>query len=163
MKLSFPAESEGLVPFSRENIVHAQFNVLIVSSNDQPHLLLHHLLEPAGWKVRSCFSLAEAVSCQWDCDFAVILCEGDLKDGGWRELFNESRRAKRPARVVVFSAYADVALWAEVLNVGGYDVLMYPFEPKEIVTVTKFASESWAREGIAAAHGTMSRARTSRA
>jgi DNA-binding response OmpR family regulator len=27
---------------------------------------------------------------------------------------------------------ADEALWAEVLNLGGYDVLTKPFDPKEV-------------------------------
>jgi DNA-binding response OmpR family regulator len=42
----------------------------------------------------------------------------------------------RPAPVlVVTSNVADESLWAEVLNLGGYDVLAQPFDGEEVARV----------------------------
>lgn len=43
-------------------------------------------------------------------------------------------------RLLVVSRYADERLWAEVLNLGGYDVLLKPFEPMEVTRVVAAAA-----------------------
>jgi hypothetical protein len=40
-----------------------------------------------------------------------------------------------PPSLIVFSCLADEFLWAEVLNLGGFDVRMTPFEPEEVLRV----------------------------
>jgi hypothetical protein len=46
----------------------------------------------------------------------------------------------------VSSRLADESLWAEVLNLGGYDLLQTPFEPSELFRVLHLAWLSWERE-----------------
>jgi hypothetical protein len=46
----------------------------------------------------------------------------------------------------VFSRLADEYLWAEVLQLGGYDVLLKPFEEEEVARVALAAWLSWKRE-----------------
>jgi len=43
----------------------------------------------------------------------------------------------------VYSRLADESLWAQVLNLGGFDVLMTPFEPAEVLRVTFAACRRW--------------------
>jgi hypothetical protein len=43
----------------------------------------------------------------------------------------------------VFSRLADESLWARVLNLGGFDVLMTPFEAEEVLRVTFAAWSHW--------------------
>ncbi len=38
---------------------------------------------------------------------------------------------------------ADERLWSEVLNLGGYDVLLKPFEPGEVLRVVNSAWTCW--------------------
>lgn len=40
-----------------------------------------------------------------------------------------------PSMVIVAARVADEALWAEVLNLGGYDVLAMPFDEEEVERV----------------------------
>jgi hypothetical protein len=49
-------------------------------------------------------------------------------------------------RLVVFSRAADNRLWGEVLNLGAYDLLMFPFERPELLRVADLAGEAWALE-----------------
>jgi DNA-binding NtrC family response regulator len=40
-----------------------------------------------------------------------------------------------PPNLIVTSRLADDELWAEVLNLGGYDVLAQPFDPQEVYRI----------------------------
>ena len=44
----------------------------------------------------------------------------------------ETEAGLNPPRFVVSSRLADDHVWAEVLNLGGYDVLCTPFEAREV-------------------------------
>ena len=44
--------------------------------------------------------------------------------------------------LIVTSHAGDDALWAEVLNLGGYDVLAQPFDPSEVARVITSAGRT---------------------
>jgi DNA-binding response OmpR family regulator len=44
--------------------------------------------------------------------------------------------------LIVTDRAADEALWAEVLNLGGFDVLAQPFDPTEVSRVVASAGRS---------------------
>ncbi len=69
----------------------------------------------------------------------VIVCERDLPDGCWRDILNTVQLLPDPPNVVVASRHADEHLWAEVLNLGGYDVLVKPFDTSEVLRVIGMA------------------------
>jgi len=72
----------------------------------------------------------------------VVVCEDTLPDGDWKALLEESSHWRNPPRVIVTSPLADEALWAEVLNLGGYDVLAEPLQSEEVRRVLNLASHS---------------------
>jgi DNA-binding response OmpR family regulator len=45
--------------------------------------------------------------------------------------------------LIVSSRTADERLWAEVLNLGAYDVLVKPFDPTEVSRVVGLAWLNW--------------------
>lgn len=65
----------------------------------------------------------------------VVICERSLPDGDWKKILNATWQLPKPPRVIVTSRHADDALWAEVLNLGGYDVLIKPFHGEELARV----------------------------
>jgi DNA-binding response OmpR family regulator len=65
----------------------------------------------------------------------VVIAKSDMPDGNWQKMFDHLRRLARPPLLIVTSRTADEHLWAEVLNIGGYDVLAQPFERDEMVRV----------------------------
>ena len=73
----------------------------------------------------------------------VLLCERDHADGNWEDLLQATARLPAPPNLIVFSRLADECLWAQVLNLGGFDVLMTPFEPEEVLRVTFAAWSRW--------------------
>ena len=50
--------------------------------------------------------------------------------GSWQELIEEAQAAQ--SLMIVVSRHADERLWAEVLNLGGFDVLALPFDRDEL-------------------------------
>jgi DNA-binding response OmpR family regulator len=70
----------------------------------------------------------------------VVICEPSLPDGSWQDLLGDLQSQPRPPMLIVCSLLADDRLWAEVLNIGGYDVLMKPFRPVEVIRVIRMAA-----------------------
>jgi hypothetical protein len=48
-----------------------------------------------------------------------------------------------PPRIIVTSREVNEYLWADVLQMGGYDLLAMPWEPKEVLKVISLAWRSW--------------------
>ena len=76
---------------------------------------------------------------------AVVISTTELADGTWQDLLVALADFSPPPVVVVASRLGDETLWAEVLNIGGYDLLLTPFEPEETMRVIKGAWTAWQR------------------
>ena len=122
--------------------------ILLVSPAAEDHAFLEPLLNGAGRKIYSARCYREAVGVLCRDRFAVVLCERDLPDGKWKDLLSQIAPLTDPPCLIVTSRVADEYLWAEVLNLGGYDVLAKPFDPEEVSRVVALACEHWRR-----AHG----------
>ena len=100
---------------------------LVVSPNDEDHWALIHILRPEGWAVDTVATCAEAVRSLAQEPAAVVIVEEYLPDGNWRTLWNQLMRMELPPKLIVTSRLADERLWAEVMTLGGFDVLAQPF------------------------------------
>jgi DNA-binding response OmpR family regulator len=70
----------------------------------------------------------------------AILAEREFPDGlGWKRLLDEVQNMVGLQPVIVASRLGDDCLWAEVLNLGAYDLLMKPFDGEETVRVVAMA------------------------
>jgi DNA-binding NtrC family response regulator len=78
-----------------------------------------------------------------DQSVAVLLCERDHADGNWEDLLKATASMPAPPNLIVFSRLADESFWAQVLNLGGFDVLMTPFEAEEVLRVIFAAWSHW--------------------
>jgi len=84
-------------------------------------------------------SCREALTHLSDNDTAVVICERDLPDGDWKLVLNRLDSLPAPPNLIVTSRLTGDELWAEVLNLGGYDVLAQPFEAQEVYRVVFLA------------------------
>ena len=64
--------------------------------------------------------------------FAAVVCESTLVDGDWRTVLAHLDLCEPQPRLIVASRLADACLWAEVLNLGGFDVLSTPFQHEDL-------------------------------
>ena len=120
-----------------------KISILLVSPHQKDHTDLSRVLHHADWKIIRASDLGEATLIVQENLPSVILCERNLPDGNWKDLLDQASQHKNPAMVLVISAHADNGLWAEVLNLGGYDVLMKPFDVSEVTRVVRMAWQRW--------------------
>jgi DNA-binding NtrC family response regulator len=117
--------------------------VLAVSPLPADRLRLHEILCPRKWKLHEASACHEALALLRGQSIPVLLCERNQADGSWEDLLGATARLPAPPKLIVFSRLADESLWAEVLNTGGFDVLITPFEPEEVLRVTFAAWNRW--------------------
>jgi DNA-binding NtrC family response regulator len=77
----------------------------------------------------------------------VLICESELVDGTWHDLLDWTTHTQHAPLLIVASRSADDALWAEVLNLGGYNVLAKPFDSREVFHVVANAWLHWKNQG----------------
>lgn len=64
----------------------------------------------------------------------LVISEVRFSDGhSWNDLLCELQKMKCPPPLIVASRLVDEHLCAEVLNLGGYDLLTKPFDAKEVL------------------------------
>jgi DNA-binding response OmpR family regulator len=114
--------------------------VLLVSSNEEDHASVRSILAHSGLKLSFTRSFQEARAILLDRSVGVVISSGQSGDGyGWKDLLRELQDNAAATRLVVADRLADEALWAEVLNFGGYDLLLKPFNPTELFRVVDMA------------------------
>ena len=133
-------------PFSESNVspeAGRVVTVLAVCPSDQDSKCLHEIFRHSNWDVRYVKNRCEAAKALRDGRLGVVLCEALLPDGDWKDILSEVSTMPTAPPVIVTSLHADDWLWAEVLNLGGYDVLAKPFDLKEVVRITSLAWLHW--------------------
>ena len=121
--------------------------VLAVGPDQAGHAALDGILHTAGWKLYHAATYEEARACLRRYPLRIVICETALPGCGWKGLLDQLRDMAQPPMLIVTSRLADDSLWAEVLNLGGYDVLVQPFEREEVVRVIGAASRRFDSQG----------------
>ena len=117
--------------------------VLLVSPNDNDLLRLSQIFEHTNWILQRARSYAEATELLRGRPVGVLVTEAELPEGRtWLDLMEFAARSGN-ARIVVMASLKDDPLWAQVINLGGYDVLMKPFDRVEVVRVLSLAWMNW--------------------
>lgn len=117
--------------------------VVAVSLARDDHRILATIFDALPWKLISAPTVAQGVRQARSRGVRVVICERDPPDGNWKILFDTIQKGPRAPRFIVASRLADDRLWAEVLNVGAYDVLATPFDTSEVHRVVSYAIDSW--------------------
>jgi DNA-binding response OmpR family regulator len=107
--------------------------VLLVSSLPETHLSLRQIFDHSNWILHQVSTCREGLAYLRDNNSAVVICERDLPDGDWRLMLSTFDSLPMRPNLIVTSRLADDELWAEVLNLGGYDILAQPFEMQEVL------------------------------
>jgi DNA-binding NtrC family response regulator len=118
-------------------------SVLAISPYEDDHIFLNSIFGHSKWQIRGVRSWREAVEYLSKNPTPVVVCERDLPDCSWKDVLSELAALPGQPLLVVTSRLADDDLWAEVLNLGGYDVLMKPFDKTEVFRVISLAWLSW--------------------
>jgi DNA-binding NtrC family response regulator len=91
-------------------------------------------------RVGNCLELALHLHSSHPC---LVVCERALADCDWRDVLEIAASSPNPPPVIVTSRIADEYLCAEVINLGGFDVLAKPLDEQEVGRVLNFAWDHW--------------------
>ena len=120
--------------------------VLAVSSLPETLTRLRAIFQHTNWVIHEASCCESALRFLTRNPVAVVVCERRLSDGCWKDLLDRANTLQTPPLVIVTGYDADESLWAEVLNLGGYDVLARPFERSEVTRIISLAWLHW-KEG----------------
>jgi len=121
-------------------------SALAVGATDDDQVDLEEIFTNWGWKLHHVCTRREAQDFLDDNAVGVVISKRELPEGGWREMLDDLQQRSEPPALVVTSRFADESLWAEVLNMGGYDVLAEPLDTEEVTRVVSAAARHFDSE-----------------
>jgi DNA-binding response OmpR family regulator len=114
--------------------------VLAVFPSGDDRISLANILRSSNWALQFAGNVAEARSTLSGLSVGAVISEARLPDGNsWKDLLREIQKTANPPPLIVTDRLADEILWAEVLDLGGYDLLLKPFDAKEALRVVTLA------------------------
>ncbi len=126
------------------------FETAVVTVFPSTPVHLREIFHGLNWRIHEAQGARDVAQFLSERRAPVILCHCSFADGNWRDLVDCLSGLPCPPRLVVTSELADDFLWAEVLNLGGYDVLAQPFRESEVVRTLTSALWQWAQEAARA-------------
>jgi DNA-binding NarL/FixJ family response regulator len=103
-------------------------------------------LEARALTAATCSEAATALRSEPAVD--VVLTDLVLADGNWCDVLQLAGDLHPEARVVVCARWADERLWTDVLEAGGFDIVVEPFQELE---VRRIISQAFSGRCLAAA------------
>ena len=122
-----------------EAALNPSVSALLVGELENERLLVHGVFAKLGWRLFEARTRKQAIECLERHPVQVVMAESEHPHWNWKMVLRDLRRLVRPPQLIVTSRLADDTLWAEVLNVGGYDVLARPFQADEVERVVAAA------------------------
>lgn len=113
--------------------------VLFISPQEHDAETVSRMLESAFVSCEHVSNCQEARSRLAGNAYGAILTEAYLPDGNWKDVFDLALDLPAHPAVVITRDVADDRFWAEVLDLGCYDVLTQPFDAREVQRILSLA------------------------
>lgn len=121
---------------------------LLIGEFDDDRPLVRELLHSIGWRFYEAHGRRRATVGLQQYPIRLVVAEAGFAPWPWQELLDYLRLLPHPAQLIVTSRTADEALWADVLNRGGFDVLPRPFDREELRRVVLSACRRFDNQRI---------------
>jgi len=122
-----------------DRITGSELSALLVGEYQDDRLILHEVFKKFGWRLFEARDRKRAMQHLERHPVQVVIVKTDVPNWSWRRVLNDLRDLAKPPQLIVTSRTADESLWAEVLNIGGYDVMVLPLERFEVERVVASA------------------------
>jgi DNA-binding response OmpR family regulator len=117
--------------------------VLAILPSPEDRTCLTRILGHAHWNLHFADRLEHASALIDGLGAGVVISDCTLPDASWQDVLHELQQQPAEPPLIVVSRLADDRLWAEVLNLGGYDVLSTPFDTTEVTRSVGLAWRHW--------------------
>jgi DNA-binding response OmpR family regulator len=119
---------------------------LAISPLEEDLSFFQGIFDDAGWKLLTARTRRQAVVELNRSGIAVVICERHLIDGNWKDVLSRLVSILNPPRLIVVSRRSDDELRTEVLNMGGFDLLVAPLQEMEVAHAVGSALVDWIEE-----------------
>lgn len=106
--------------------------ILSVTTTGDDQVALRDCLADARCRILAADSCRDALNFLERGGISIVVCGRNLPDGNWRDILDCVPSLTGRPILIVTSDCADERLWAEVMNLGGFDVVAKPFNRKEL-------------------------------
>jgi DNA-binding response OmpR family regulator len=117
--------------------------LLLVGSLDEDLIQLLHIISDTEWNIYWYTNRGDALASLQKNAISAVICDRELQDSDWRGFLYRLESLVKPPPLIVMTRFADDRFWAEVLNRGGYDVLIKPFSAEEVLRTVRSACASF--------------------
>ena len=124
-------------------------SALLVGEYEGDRQLLQGVFREAGWRLLEVRDRQQALRCLEHEPVQVVISEKEGPRWHWKRVLSDLRQLVPTPQLIVTSRTADDSLWAEVLNIGGFDVLPQPFDRDEVHRVVAAARRHFGGEPLA--------------
>jgi DNA-binding NtrC family response regulator len=126
--------------------------ILLIYSTVLEYSSLRAIFDRTKAKLFCLPSIEEGLAFLRKRSLGVVICSADFATARWQDFLSRLTPGDPAPSTIIASRLADDRLWAEVFNLGGYDLLLTPFHSEEVLRVSHHAWESWKshRCGVAA-------------
>jgi DNA-binding response OmpR family regulator len=110
-------------------------SALLVSAVEEDREFLDRIFCQQHWILYKTRTLESAMDFLRRSPVPVVVTERYLPLGNWKDVLAAIQQLPQTPLLIVTARLADEYLWAEVLNLGGHDVLSQPFQVSELLWV----------------------------
>ena len=114
---------------------------LLVHSQSEPMGSLKRALEHLAVAVYPVSNCKDAESVLWLVKPDIVFADASLPDGGWADIVSQSKDAKAPVNVIVVGGAEDRELHASVMEQGGFDFIVPPFDLAPLALAVRMAAQ----------------------
>jgi DNA-binding NtrC family response regulator len=129
------AQARGLCRSRWRISANTTRSALLVSAVEEDREFLGRVFSQQGWLLYTTRVPETALAFLRDNPIPVVVTERNSPFGDWKDLLAAIQRLPHEPLLVVTARQADEYLWAEVLNLGGHDILNKPLQATEVLWV----------------------------
>ena len=123
--------------------------ILVVSGSENElgnclqEVFRHALFRYFNWSMRQLQTCQQALAFLRQNPLPLVISWCEMPDGNWKDLLRQLRLLPKPPLLAVSYQPTGRCFWSEVISLGGYDVLVKPFEAPDVFRLVSLAWENW--------------------
>jgi DNA-binding response OmpR family regulator len=111
--------------------------------NHLQEVFRHALFRYFNWSMRQLQTCQQALAFLRQNPLPLVISWSEMPDGNWRDLLRQLRLLTKAPLLAVSYQPAGRFFWSEVISLGGYDVLVWPFGAPDVFRLVSLAWENW--------------------
>lgn len=128
------------------------FGLLLITPAASDSRELASILAHSCWALDWAGSGREGLESLRRASYAAVVCDEDLPDGCWKDLASALRMVPDPPLLFVACSNPR-GLWFDVVRAGGFDVVLKPFDRREVTWALTVAWSHWSDRAKAKSNG----------